>query len=73
MDERETVGAGVEALLTDRLSVKLEYAYADLGKSTSQLGSYIDVPNVVRQSVSLQEDLTLHTVKVGLNYRFMGP
>ena len=68
-----TIGAGVEALLTDRLSVKLEYAYADLGKSTSQLGSYIDVPNVVRQSVSLQEDLTLHTVKVGLNYRFMGP
>lgn len=68
-----TIGAGVEALLTDRLSVKLEYAYADLGRTTSQLGSYIDIPNVVRQSVSLQEDLTLHTVKVGLNYRFMGP
>lgn len=65
-----TIGAGVEAMLSDRWSAKVEYNYADLGKTSTQLGYHINVPTAVRQSVSLEEDLTLHMVKFGLNYRF---
>lgn len=68
-----TIGAGIEAKLTDRLSAKVEYNYADLGKTTNQFGYYINLPSSVRQTVSLEEDLTLHVVKFGLNYRFTGP
>jgi outer membrane immunogenic protein len=68
-----TVGAGVEAMLGDRLSVKLEYDYADLGKVKGQFGDYLNITNRIRQSVNLSEDVSVHAIKVGLNYRFMGP
>jgi outer membrane immunogenic protein len=68
-----TIGAGIEALLTDRLSAKLEYGYADLGKTNHALGLYINDPASTQQYVSLEEKLTFHVVKVGLNYRFGGP
>jgi outer membrane immunogenic protein len=68
-----TVGAGIEALLTDRLSAKVEYSYADFRSSTSQLGFYIDDPTSTRQSVFVKDSLSLHAVKIGFNYRFAGP
>ncbi|BCJ90132.1 membrane protein [Terrihabitans soli] len=50
-----TAGAGVEAALTDNISVKGEYLYVDLGDE--ELGGS-DV------------DINAHTVRGGINYRF---
>jgi outer membrane immunogenic protein len=68
-----TLGAGVEAALGGNLSAKLEYLYADFGRDRRSLGNYIDVPTSLVQTVSLDEKITIHTVKLGLNYRFAGP
>ena len=56
-----TVGAGVEWALLDNWSAKVEYLYLDLGNTT-----YLGGPAAGGFNV----DLTAHTVKVGLNYRF---
>jgi outer membrane immunogenic protein len=56
-----TVGAGVEYAFLGNWSAKLEYLYADLGKSTCSAavcGADTDV------------EPTLSLVRVGLNYRF---
>lgn len=50
-----TVGAGAEAALTDNISAKIEYQYIDLGDDTL---------------VGADVDLSAHTVKAGINYRF---
>lgn len=50
------LGAGLEAALTEKVSVKGEYLYMDFG-SESYAGAGQIEPN-------------LHTVKVGMNYRF---
>ena len=60
------VGAGIEWALTESLSVKGEYAYFDFGDirtsgEASETGFYTQ-----------KIDLDVHTVKVGLNYRFGG-
>lgn len=52
-----TIGAGVEYALSPRWSTKLEYLY-----SQYSLSDVIGGPNVT-------EDFSIHTVKVGLNYR----
>lgn len=65
-----TIGAGVEALFSKEWSGKLEYAYTDLGSKTRQLGTYLDDPGNIRQTVFSREELTLHTIKAGLNYHF---
>lgn len=58
-----TVGAGVEFALSDTMSVKAEYAYADLGVRNSPLGA-LDVAN------SYDISPKVHAVKVGVNFRF---
>jgi outer membrane immunogenic protein len=50
-----TAGGGIEAALTDNISVKGEYLYVDLGEEEI-LGADVDV--------------NAHTVKGGINYRF---
>lgn len=50
-----TAGGGVEAALTDNISIKGEYLYVDLGEV--EVGG-VDV------------DTNAHTVKGGINYRF---
>jgi outer membrane immunogenic protein len=55
-----TVGAGVEYAFAPRWSTKLEYLYADLGKTTDDFGAV----GVMRTDVKVQ------TVKVGVNYKF---
>jgi outer membrane immunogenic protein len=50
-----TAGGGVEAALTDNISVKGEYLYVDLGEEELN-GADVDV--------------NAHTVKGGINYRF---
>jgi outer membrane immunogenic protein len=60
-----TAGAGVEAMITENISVKAEYLYVDLGEEeydVTIIPSFLDVQGDV--------DIQLHTVKVGLNYRF---
>jgi outer membrane immunogenic protein len=57
-----TVGAGVEWALLDNWSAKVEYLYLDLGNQ-----DYFGGPGVLG---GFDADVTAHTVKVGLNYRF---
>jgi outer membrane immunogenic protein len=54
-----TVGAGVEYKFAPEWSLKAEYLYADLGTFTNN----VPAGNTLRHS-----DLTLNTVRVGLNY-----
>ena len=54
-----TVGGGVEYAFTPNWSGKLEYNFIDLGKERL---------NFVGDSLDVRQ--TIHTVKVGLNYRF---
>jgi outer membrane immunogenic protein len=68
-----TVGAGIEAALASNLSAKIEYLYADLGRDRRFLGAYIDAPNNLRQYARVEEKIAIHSVKLGLNYRFAGP
>jgi outer membrane immunogenic protein len=56
-----TVGAGVEWALLDNWSAKVEYLYLDLGSQ-----DYFGGP----AAGGFDADVTAHTVKVGLNYRF---
>jgi outer membrane immunogenic protein len=59
-----TLGAGIEAALTDNLTAKIEYLYSDLGSkeyegTLSIIGKYpVDI------------DLEIQTVRLGLNYKF---
>ena len=56
-----TAGAGVEWALLDNWSAKVEYLYLDLGNEAYFGGV---------GAGGFDVDLTAHTVKVGLNYRF---
>ena len=59
-----TVGAGAEYAFTSNWTLKTEYLYTDLGKTTlydGDLGGF---------HAKLQNDVAFHTVRVGLNYKF---
>ncbi len=58
-----TLGGGVEYAFDPRWSVKVEYLYADFGSYRNDSAGL----------VSRTTELTLSTVKAGLNYRFGGP
>lgn len=58
-----TVGAGAEYAVTERIRFKSEYAYTDLGKVTSTLGS-------VSSTNRFESSPTYHTVKMGVNFAF---
>ncbi|BCP52799.1 porin [Kaistia sp. 32K] len=53
-----TIGAGVEYAVTNNITAKLDYLYADLGSRDFDLGTPV------------QADLKVQTVQVGLNYKF---
>jgi len=55
------VGGGVEWALVDNWTAKVEYLYLDLGSE-----NYFGGPG----AGGFDADVTAHTVKVGLNYRF---
>lgn len=58
------LGGGFEYAFADKWSLKAEYVYSDLGSKTYDLysgGLYAG---------SSEYDLTLQTVKIGINYRF---
>lgn len=56
-----TVGAGVEAMVADNVSAKLEYRYSDYG---AQDYEFIPFP-IVSDS-----DITAHSISAGVNFHF---
>jgi outer membrane immunogenic protein len=67
-----TIGAGGEWAISPSWSLKAEYLYIDLGtKNYSYLGTCVPAatcPGNVFNTDGFKSDLTLSTVKVGLNY-----
>lgn len=65
------VGGGVEQKLTDNLSARLSYDYSKQGKETYATaylpGSAFTSPAYTETA---QQNLRLHLVRVGINYRF---
>jgi outer membrane immunogenic protein len=61
-----TAGAGLEYAFNPWLSFKTEYLYLNLGTDTITSGTVASVP------YSLSEKTTVHTVKVGLNFKLGG-
>lgn len=59
-----TLGAGVEAKVSDNISLLAEYSYTDLGDPIV----FSNPPG--SPAFDLRESMRFHTVKVGLNYRF---
>jgi outer membrane immunogenic protein len=58
-----TAGAGIEGAITDNLTAKVEYLYADFGNMSCPATSCGGTP-----TVSLKENM----VRAGLNYKFSG-
>jgi len=71
-----TAGAGVEGMLTEHFSAKLEYLYADLGEAHHEGPATLTSPLLgpLPPGVALEGQgefaVDLHSVKLGLNYRF---
>jgi outer membrane immunogenic protein len=57
-----TVGAGIEWGFAPNWSAKVEYNFIDFGTKTAFVGT----------TAPTDIDQTIHTVKVGINYRFWG-
>ena len=65
-----TVGAGVEGMITQNWTAKLEYLYMDLGSYNA--GSFTLAPaSAIRADV--HSTFRDHILRVGLNYKFGGP
>lgn len=63
----EVVGAGVEFMLTDKVSLQTEYRYADYGKIKSQNAvTLLDGSATISQN----DEVTNQTIRVVLNYHF---
>lgn len=60
-----TLGAGLEAAVSERLRLKVEYAYSDFDEETYQ-GALTGGAT----PIFVDAEFDLHTVKAGLNYRF---
>ncbi len=54
-----TLGAGVEAALTDSFTVRGEYLYTDLGKSSGRIGG-----------TPFSTEFDSHTLRAGVTYKF---
>ncbi len=59
-----TVGAGAEYAVTNNWSIKSEYLYTDLGKTT------LINANLGGANATLKNDVSFHTIRIGLNYKF---
>ena len=59
-----TAGVGVEGKVTDQLSLKLEYAYTDLGTTTIPAGA------LAPGSLAVTSHPTFQSVKLGANWHF---
>jgi outer membrane immunogenic protein len=63
----EVVGAGVEFMLTDRISLQTEYRYADYGKIKSQ--NAVTLPGG-SATISQSDAVTNQTIRAVLSYHF---
>jgi len=67
-----SVGAGVEYALTNRVSIKADYLYYDLGsmrfKTGAQADALADAPNDVALQ-TVKSKLSGNLVRVGLNFK----
>jgi outer membrane immunogenic protein len=65
-----TVGAGVEGMITQNWTAKLEYLYMDLGSYTA--GTFTLAP---LSPINARVDSTFrdHILRAGINYKFGGP
>lgn len=63
------IGGGVETLLTNNISLKAEYRYADFGKiDRSDEFDFND--GIISGGTSQSADITVHSVRAVLSYRF---
>ncbi|WP_062227398.1 outer membrane protein [Aureimonas frigidaquae] len=66
-----TAGVGGEYALTDTVSIGAEYGYVDLGKDKMDFAKGATLASTLgAANLSANEDLTLHTFKASVNYRF---
>ncbi|WP_167591582.1 outer membrane protein [Jiella endophytica] len=61
-----TIGAGLEYAFLDNLTAKVEYQYTDFGTESFRTIN----ANIPNQPLDHEVDLDMHTVRVGLNYKF---
>lgn len=61
-----TIGAGAEYAITNNWTLKSEYLYTDLGKTTLYQGDIFGAG----VDASLKNDVAFHTVRIGVNYKF---
>jgi opacity protein-like surface antigen len=66
-------GGGVEAPLTKRLSLKVDYLYVDFANAAASATANNLTPTFPGQVFSYSSDLKANIVRAGLNYRFGGP
>lgn len=64
------LGAGVEQALGGAWSLKLEYQYINFGDQVAQGGLHFANGTPSGETVTTGFDMDLHTVRVGLNYKF---
>jgi len=73
-----TIGGGLEVALSSRLTLKGEYLYIDLGDvSYNFKGTHTGKPDAEKAGKphttdGYDADVTLHTFRIGVNYRFGG-
>jgi outer membrane immunogenic protein len=63
------VGAGVEHALTEKWTIKVEYTFLDFGNANPR-GIVGAGGGFFGQTKGVEGDLSAHTVRVGLNYKF---
>ena len=63
-----TVGAGLEWMLNPNWSVKAEYLYYDFGVKNNNWNIDTAIGNIENNWRWFNNDLTINTVKIGLNY-----
>lgn len=61
-----TIGGGYEHAFTNNLTAKIEYLYTDFG--SAKFSSFNT--NIANQQLDHSAKLNLHTVRVGVNYKF---
>jgi outer membrane immunogenic protein len=73
-----TVGAGVEGVICDNWTAKLEYLYVDLGRTSGSFATTIPAfgAGTVASGTltnAFNSHITDNVLRVGLNYKFGGP
>lgn len=61
-----TIGAGLEYALTEKVSLKGEYLYVDLGDKNHSVAN----PEDAAERITWSDSAQFHAVRMGLNYRF---